>query len=98
MEIFQKYLIVVVVGICLCVGYSIKHVAGKKKITKWIPGIVAVLGVFLNIWVSGWKISPDIVLGGMISGLASTGMHEMLRNFIRREEKEAAVETEEEMK
>jgi hypothetical protein len=42
---------------------------------------MAVLGIFINIWISGWKFSPEILLGGMVSGLASTGTYEMVKNF-----------------
>lgn len=32
-------------------------------------------------------INIDVVLGGMISGLASTGLYEMLRNLLNKDEK-----------
>ncbi|MDF2800452.1 MAG: putative rane protein [Anaerocolumna sp.] len=80
MEFLNQYIVVLVVNICLCVGYIIKH-----SITfipnKYIPLIMAVLGIFINIWISGWKFSPEILLGGMVSGLASTGTYEMVKNF-----------------
>ena len=77
----NDYLIIVVVGICLCVGYVI-----KKSITvipnKYIPLIMAVLGVVLNIWVNSFALTPEILLGGMFSGLASTGVHQLFTQFI----------------
>lgn len=82
MEFLNDYLVLVVVGICLCVGYIIKYVIKNKTLNQYIPLIVGVLGVLLNVWVSGFRITPEIILGGLASGLASTGLYEALRNFI----------------
>lgn len=84
MEFMNDYLVLVVLGICLCIGYIIKYVVPNKKVNQYIPMIVGVLGVVLNVWVNGFAISPEILLGGLISGLASTGMYEALRNFIEK--------------
>ena len=48
---------------------------------------MAVLGCILNVWIAGY-ISPEIILGGMLSGLASTGLHQTFKNLIRGEENE----------
>lgn len=72
----------VVVAICLCVGYVIKNVIPVDAANKWIPLAVAALGVILNAWVAGWAVTPEVVAGGLVSGLASTGMYELMRNVI----------------
>lgn len=77
----NEYLVLVVFGICLCVGYVIKHTFTGVD-NKFIPLIMAVLGVVLNIWLSGFTFSPEILLGGLFSGLASTGSHQMLKQLI----------------
>lgn len=84
MEFLNSYMVWVVVGICLCVGYIIKYVIPCKALNQFIPLIVGSLGVLLNIWISGWTVSPDIILGGLASGLASTGMYELFRNFLEK--------------
>ncbi len=84
MEFLQNYIVLVVVGICLCVGYVIKNFIPTDKVNKYIPLVMAILGVGVNIWANGWSITPQVLLGGLISGLASTGMYEMLRNFIEK--------------
>lgn len=84
MEFLNDYLVIVVMGICLCVGYVIKHLIPTDKVNRFIPLIMAVLGVGLNIWLNG-AISPEILLGGLASGLASTGMHQMFKKFIEKE-------------
>ena len=84
MEYLNEYMIPVVVGICLCVGYIIKKWI-KDVDNKFIPTIVAILGIFLSIWSSGWAISPPILLSGLISGLSSTGLHQLFKVFIENE-------------
>lgn len=84
-SIINEYLVVSVVLLCLCIGYIIKHLVPGERVNKFIPLIVGLLGVFFNIWMNGWQISPDILLGGAASGLASTGMHQIFKAFIERE-------------
>ena len=86
MEFLNDYLVVIVVGICLCIGYVIKHLIPTDKVNRFIPLIMAVLGVALNVWLNGFEFSPEILLGGLASGLASTGMHQMFKMFIEGEE------------
>ncbi len=80
MELLSKYVVVVVLAICLCVGYIIKHSISFIP-NKFIPLILAVIGIVLNIWINGWTFTPEILLGGLASGLASTGAFEMIRNI-----------------
>lgn len=85
MEFLNDYLVLIVVGICLCVGYVIKHLIPTDKVNKFIPLAMAVLGVALNVWLN-FDFSPEILLGGLVSGLASTGMHQLFKQFIERDE------------
>lgn len=82
MDFLNDYLVLVVIGICLCVGYVIKHFIPTDKVNKYIPLIMAVLGTVLNLWMNNWAITPEILLGGLASGLASTGMHQAFKQFI----------------
>lgn len=81
LNVLNDYLVIVVVGICLCVGYVIK-VSFTKIDNKYIPCIMALLGCALNIWIAG-GVSPDVILGGLFSGLASTGLHQVFVNLIQ---------------
>ena len=76
----NDYVVLVVVGICLCIGYVLKN-SFPKLDNKYIPLIMAILGVVLNVWIAK-EITPDILLAGMISGLSSTGLHQTLKNII----------------
>ena len=81
----SNYFILIVVGICLCLGYIIKESLSFIQ-NKYIPLIMAIVGVAINIWVAGY-INAEILLGGMFSGLASTGFYELFKNFIEKAEK-----------
>lgn len=86
MEFLNDYIVLLVVGICLCVGYVIKHVVPSDGVNRFIPLIMAVLGVLINTWLNGWMITPEVLLGGLASGLASTGMHQLFTQFINRDD------------
>lgn len=77
----NDYLVIVVVGICLCIGYVIKK-SIKCIPNKYIPLIMAVLGVVLNAWMNSFAFTPEILLGGLFSGLASTGLHQVFKQLI----------------
>lgn len=81
MEMFNTYLVPAIVGICLVVGYIIKHWL-KDVDNKVIPTVVAVLGVALAVWMNWGDVTPEIILGGALSGLASTGLHQAFKQWI----------------
>ena len=86
MEFLNEYSIPVIVGICLCIGFILKNLVATDKINKFIPLIVAVIGVVVNAWLNAWTVTPEILLSGMFSGLASTGMHQLFKQFIEKSE------------
>ena len=82
-SIFTDYFVLVVFLACLIVGYIIKN----ASFLKWVPNsdipiVVAVVGLVLNLAVSG--ISIESAVFGAFFGLASTGFHQMFKNFIER--------------
>lgn len=85
LSFLSNYIVLVVVGVCLCIGYVLKNSLDFIP-NKYIPLIMAVLGVILNVWVAGY-INIEVLLGGMFSGLASTGLYEMFRNLLENLEK-----------
>ena len=80
LNFLNEAIVPVVVGICLCIGYVIKNSIPKLD-NKYIPVILALIGLGLNIWVAG-TINPNVVLGGLFSGLSATGLYEAFKNFI----------------
>lgn len=77
----NDYLILIVVGVCLCVGYIIKKSMNFIP-NKFIPLIMGALGVILNVWLNSFTFTPEILLGGLFSGLASTGLHQLFVQLI----------------
>lgn len=88
MEYLNDYVVMLVAGVCLCVGFVLKHFIPTDKINKFIPLIMAVLGVVLNVWYNDFVFSPEVLLAGLVSGLASTGMHQAFKQFITKENDE----------
>lgn len=80
----SEYCVPVIVAICVCVGYVIKTSIPNIP-NRFIPLIMAVLGLMLNIWMAQ-AIDTNIILAGLFSGLSSTGLHQMFKNLIKAEE------------
>lgn len=80
----MNFEIPVIIGICLCVGYVIKSSLDFIP-NKYIPLIMAVLGLVVNILINK-GIDANIALAGMISGLSSTGLHQTFKNLITKED------------
>ena len=66
--------------VCLVVGFVIKAF-GDDKVNRFIPLIVAVLGVLICAW-DAMALTPAIVAAGLISGLASTGLYEAFKQLL----------------
>ena len=78
-----EYFVAVVLVACLVVGYIIKHATFLKWINNDdIPVILAVVGLGMNLAVSGLSIESAVY--GAVMGLASTGMHQAFKNFIEK--------------
>lgn len=86
LSFLDSYIVLVIVGICVCVGYVLKN-SFPKIDNKYIPLVMAILGVVLNVWIVK-AITPDVLLGGMFSGLSSTGLHQIFKNLINNKDGE----------
>lgn len=84
-DFLTNYAVPIVVGVCLCVGYILKNVVPNEKVNRFIPLIMGVLGVALNAWIN-LNFTPEILLGGLLSGLSSTGLYEAFKNLINKED------------
>ena len=84
LNFLNNFIVPLIVGICLCVGYILKNIVSTDKVNKFIPLIMGVLGILLNCWIC-LKVTPEVLLGGLFSGLASTGLYEAFKNLIKHE-------------
>lgn len=76
-----EFTVPVIVSICLCVGYIVKNVIPNEDLNRFIPLIMGLLGVGLNVWIKG-AFTAEILLGGLFSGLSSTGLYELFKNVL----------------
>ena len=77
----EQYFVFTVVLACLVAGYVIKKWI-KDVDNKYIPTIVTVLGLVLNLFVSGFSIESAVF--GALMGLASTGFHQAFKQYIEK--------------
>ena len=80
-----EYAVPLIIGICLCIGYILKNLIPTDKVDRFIPLIMGILGIVINIWLN-MAFTPTILLGGVLSGLASTGLHQVFKQFINKDE------------
>lgn len=80
LELFKEFFVLIIIGICMCIGFVLKNLIPSDKINKFIPLIMALLGVIINVWLNEFAFTPEILLGGLASGLASTGTYEGIKN------------------
>ncbi len=85
MEFLNEYMMPVVLGICIVVGYIIKKWVNDVD-NKYIPTVVTILGAFLAVWFNRWSVTPEIILSGLVTGAASTGMHQLFKQFAEKTE------------
>lgn len=76
---FTKYIDVAIVAFCLAIGFVIKKWL-KDVDNKYIPTVVFILGAVAG--VQGYGLNLNGLTVGMISGLASTGLHQVFKQFI----------------
>ena len=80
--VFENYFVLCVVLACLIVGYIIKKWINDVD-NKYIPTIVTVFGMVLNLAVSG--VSVESAIFGAFMGLSSTGLHQAFKQYIDKE-------------
>jgi hypothetical protein len=80
MEILNAYLIPEVTVLCLMLGYIIKMWV-KDVDNKWIPTIVALVGV-ASAAALNHEFSIAVIVSGALSGLSSTGLHQLFKQWL----------------
>ena len=82
MEFISEYISVIALVAALCVGYILKNLVPNEEVNKFIPLIAAVVGMVICLWEAEWIATPETVVMGIVSGLASTGLYEAFKQFI----------------
>lgn len=82
MDFITEYISVIGLVGALATGFIVKNLIPNEGINRFIPLIAAVVGLVICLWDAGWVATPQVVVSGMISGLASTGLYEAFKNLI----------------
>lgn len=77
-DFIQQFYMPIIIVACLCVGYILKKIDFIPD--KFIPLVMGILGVVFAFISNG--LSFEVFVGGLFSGLASTGMHQVFKQII----------------
>ena len=78
---FDDYLIPIIMVGCLCIGFVLKRWLPSDD--KWIPTILLILGAVSGAILFGFDYEG--IVKGMLSGLASVGLHQAFYQHIKNE-------------
>lgn len=81
-----QYAVFPIALLCFGVGYIIKHYIPKLP-NKFIPLILACLGLILNLAFNSFNFTFEIIVTGIASGLVATGSFEAVRNLANKQTK-----------
>lgn len=84
LSFITSYFVPVVMAGCLATGYVVKKWI-KDVDNKYIPTIVFIEGAILNCIVIN-NVTVESIVGGVICGLASTGLHQTFTRLIENKE------------
>lgn len=91
MEFLNEYINIIVLAFCLGLGYIIKNSLDFIP-NKYIPMIMGIVGIIANVINVGFaNITLSTVTTGLITGLASTGAFELVKELLTKEDKNAEV-------
>lgn len=73
----ENYLIPIITIGCMCIGFVMKKWLPTDD--KWIPTVLAIVGAISGIILFGCDYEG--IVKGMLSGLASVGLHQVFYQF-----------------
>ena len=76
---FEDYLIPIITVGCMCVGFVMKKWLPTDD--KWIPTALLILGAVSGAILFG--LDYEGIVKGMLSGLASVGLHQVFYQFAK---------------
>lgn len=77
----------IVLAACLVAGFVLKKWCPTDN--KWIPTVLVLLGAILGCVASG-SISLESIVAGSVTGLASTGLHQVFKQLLNLGSNESA--------
>lgn len=80
LSFLTEWVVPTTVGGCLIVGYILKNYVSMDN--RNIPLIMALLGIAINVAIGGYVGVVETIFAGAMSGLASTGAHQVFVNLL----------------
>ena len=83
-SIINDYITPIAVVAALCIGYIVRNLITTDSVNKYIPLIVAGVGVAVTcaVDIPAGAFSVSTIVNGMVSGLASTGLYEAFSQLV----------------
>ena len=79
----SEYISPIILVICLVIGFIIKNVTANETVHRFIPLVVAIVGVLICAW-EAMEFTPQTIAVGLVSGLSSTGLYELFKQFVNK--------------
>ena len=80
MNYFTTLAMPLIIAACLIMGFILKKWVSDVD-NKYIPTILAVFGAVLACLTEG-TVSVELIIAGSFSGLASTGLHQAVKQIL----------------
>ena len=84
LQILEQYVVVLTAAFVVAVVQAIKGLVPEALQKKYLPAFAAVLGLGFNIVVANFAITPLVVVQGLASGLAGTGLYELIKDIAKK--------------
>lgn len=89
MEFLNDYIAVIALVAALCVGYVVRNIITNTEVNRFIPAICAFTGVVVLLWDANWAATPQLVVAGMMSGIAASGLYDQFKMIIEKKDESA---------
>lgn len=80
-EFIQQYAVLPVAVVCFMAGWLLKHVFENFN-NKYIPLILAPIGIVGVLWTNGWAVTPENVLAGICSAALAVYAHSAAKHTV----------------
>ena len=75
MNIVEQYAVIPVAAVCWMVGWLLKHV-WEGFPNRFIPVAILPIGIVSVLWLNGWVVTPETILGGISSAALAVWLHQ----------------------
>lgn len=84
LQILEQYVVVITAAFVVAVVQAIKGLIPETLQKKYLPTVAALLGLAFNVVVANFEITPLVVVQGLASGLAGTGLYELIKDIAQK--------------